>query len=253
MQNLLPSSKTRSKLTQTEPGFIAAAGPIHDQGNKMGNHPMPKISASIRIDPETHSFTKSQAPNLNLTITSHHADAITIYADDLSPKLMITCGALKIIDLANGTDIRQSVRTHCRIPPPIKIPMSLNESLFHTLMPNIPLTLSAPFTRSRTSTGEKPLSKHDPAYSGDGSARHGACGVDGLEPGHRYALSPASQPRVIWNIIRWWEYGTKEHVLRWKDDGGGLDGRQVKWGPGPHQAIVVDIANIGVVVFECCE
>lgn len=221
----------------------------------MEYHAIPKISLSVRIEPATHSFASSQPPSLVLTITSLHPDPITIYADDLSPKLMITCGAFTITDLATGTEIRQSVRTHCRIPPPTKIAVPLNESLFHTLLPNTPLTLSAPFTRSRTSTGDKPLSKYDPVYtdSRNGSTRYGVYGVDGLEPGHSYALSLASKPRVFWNIIRWWEYGTKEQVLCVKGDGIGLDGRRVKWGHGPHPAIVVDIASVEAVEFACLQ
>lgn len=34
---------------------------------------------------------------------------------------------------------------------------------------------------------------------------------------------------------------------------GGLDGRQVKFGPGPHEAIVIDLASIGIVEVECRE
>ena len=175
---------------------------------------------------------------------------------------MLNCGAFIITDLTTGpTPIRQSIRTHCRIPPPTKIPVPLDESLFHTLLPNIPLTLSAPFARSGDKP--KPLSKIDSvsaevesnARNGNDSsaARHGACGVDGLEPGHRYRLSLASKPRVGWNVVRWWEYGTKEQVLGGNGDGAQLDGRRVKWGPGPHPAIVLDIASVEGAEFECAE
>lgn len=49
--------------------------------------------------------------------------------------------------------------------------------------------------------------------------------------------------------MRWWECGIKEEVL----GGKGLDGRRVKWGPGPHPAIVVEIASVEGVMFECVE
>lgn len=39
----------------------------------------------------------------------------------------------------------------------------------------------------------------------------------------------------------------------WMVPRGGLDGRKVKFGPGPHERILVDIANIGFVEFECRE
>lgn len=219
----------------------------------METQSIPKISASLSVDPATHLFSYLQAPNLNLKITSHHPDPITIYADDLSPNLMLICGALIITDLTTGCVVRQSCQTHCRIPLPSKVAVLLNECLFHTLLPNTPLTLSAPFTRSRTSTGGKPLAKHDPEYASDRSAKRGACGVDGLEPGHRYALSLAGKPRLTWNSIRWWEYGRKEQILQIDGDKGGLDGRKVRFGPGPHERILVDIASIGFVEFECRE
>lgn len=36
-------------------------------------------------------------------------------------------------------------------------------------------------------------------------------------------------------------------------EGGRLDGRNVNFGPGPHERIVVDSASIGFVEFECRE
>lgn len=221
----------------------------------METHSIPKISASLSVDPATHLFSSLQAPNLNLKITSHHPNPITIYADDLSPNLMLICGALTITDLTTGCMVRQSCQTYCRIPLPSKVAVPLDEHLFHTLLPNTSLILSAPFTRSRTSSGGKSLAKHDPEYASDRSAKRGACGVDGLEPGHRYALSLADKPRFFWNSIRWWEYGTKEQVLHVNGDRGGrcLDGRKVKFGPGPHERILVDTASIGFVEFECRE
>lgn len=106
---------------------------------KMDNQSKPKISVSLSISPATHSYASSQAPNLNLMITSQHSDPITIYTDDLSPSLMLTCGAFIITSLANGCEIKQSVRKNCRFPPPSKVAVPLNDRMFHTLLPNTPL------------------------------------------------------------------------------------------------------------------
>lgn len=119
----------------------------------MENRLKPNIYASISLSPATHSYTNSQAPSLNITITSQHPKPITIYADDLSPTLMLKCGAFIITDLTTGSEVRQSRSTHCRIPPPSTVVVPLNEKLFHTLLPNTSVALSAPFTRSRPSTG----------------------------------------------------------------------------------------------------
>lgn len=45
----------------------------------------------------------------------------------------------------------------------------------------------------------------------NGKARRStlACGVDGLEPGHRYRVSVARAPLEAF----WWRWGTKEEVL----------------------------------------
>lgn len=161
---------------------------------------------------------------------------------------MLATGALVITDLSTGSPVRQSIRTHCRLPPPSKVSVPLHEHLFHTLLPQTPLPFSAPFTRAG---GGKPLPKHDPAYATRRSAGHGACGVDGLEPGHRYALSLAGAPRVPWNVVRWWEFGTREQVLSAGGEPGGLDGRKVRFGAGPHAGIVLDLASVGVLGFEC--
>ena len=219
----------------------------------MDNQSKPIISVSISITPATYSYADQQAPNLNLIVTSQHSEPITIYADDLSPSLMLACGAFTITSLANGCEIKQSVRTHCRIPLPSKVTVPLNEKLFHTLLPNDPLTISAPFSRSRTETGGRPLTKSHPDYASDSRARSGACGVDGLEPGNDYVLRLASTPNVHWNIIRWWEYGTREQVLHPDGKESALDGREVRFGRSPHEAITIDTTSIRAVIFHCRE
>ena len=220
----------------------------------MDNQSKSRITASFSITPAIHSYASFQAPNLNLTLTSHHADPITIYADDLSPALMLKCGAFTITALSNGSEVKQRTSTHCRIPPPTKVSVPLNKRLFYTLLPSTPLTLSAPFTRGRPSIGGKPLAKDHPDYTRDHSAKHGACGVDGLEPGQSYLLTLARTPRVRWDIIRWWEYGTKEQILQDVGNGDGrLNGRGVRFGPGPHDAIMVDSLSVEAVIFHCQE
>ena len=211
----------------------------------MDNRSQPKISASISISPTTSSFANPQALSLNLTILSDHSYPITIYADDSSPALMLKCGAFIITDLSTGSEVKQSISTHCRIPPPTKVAVPVSENILHTLLPNTPLTLSAPFTWKHTSTGNKTSATDSTNNTNDRKSKLGAYVVDGLEPGQGYALSLASKPRIHWTSIRWWEYGTKEEVLR-----SGLDGRKVRYSPGPHEAIAVDTTGIGAVAFR---
>lgn len=217
----------------------------------MDHQAHPKISASLSLDPTTHSFSSSQAPKLNLTLLLDYHEPITIYADILSPSQMLTCGAFAIHYCSSGAEVRQNLRTLCRIPPPTKVPVNLKESLFYTLTPYEPLTLSAPFTRKPK--GAKPRAASDPAYLGDRSARHGSCGVDGLEPGYDYVLSLAGQPRMFWNHVRWWEYGTKDDVLHPNGAANELNARKVKFSPGPHERIEIDTSSLQPIKFRCEE
>jgi hypothetical protein len=217
----------------------------------MANHSQPKIAASISLEPTTHSFSSSQAPKLNLTLLLDYHEPITIYADDLSPSLMITHGAFAIHYCSSGAEVKQTLRTLCRIPPPTKVSVNLDESLFYTLLPYTPLTLSSPFTRKPE--GGKPRAAIDPEYLSDRSTRHGSCGVDGLEPGYDYLLSMATKPRIFWYCIRWWEYGIKDDVLHPNGATNELDARKVRFGPGPHQSIEVDTSSLRPIEFRCEE
>ncbi|KAI1745498.1 hypothetical protein F4680DRAFT_402395 [Xylaria scruposa] len=180
----------------------------------------PRISASLCLDLTIYSVSSDKPPHLNLTITSHYTDAITIFADDLSPRLITQSGsALIITDLADNTVVKQTMRTNCRIPLPKKVTVPLDESLFHTLHPNRPLTLSASFTGP--------------------SNRHTANGGESLKPGHKYMITLSGSQRLRWDRIRWWEYGTKDEVLAKR-----LDAREVRYGRGPHEPIEIDITGI---------
>ena len=98
-----------------------------------------------------------------------------------------------------------------------------------------------------------PLAKDDADFASDGVAKDRACGVDGLEPGQDYVLRLAGKARISWDVVRWWEYGNMEQLLRKEVDGDGLDGRRVKFGPGTHDAIKVDSTGAWAVVFRCRE
>ena len=217
----------------------------------MATLSQPKISASLSLEPTTHSFRSLQAPKLNLTLLLDYHEPITIYADDLSPSLMLTRGAFTIHYCSSGAEVKQQLRTSCRFEPPKRVPVNLDESAFYTLLPYTPLTLSSPFIR-RSKDG-KPRAASDPEYLDGQSCRRGSCGVDGLEPGYNYWLSLASKPRGFWYNIRWWEYGIKEDVLHPSGGTNELDARKVKFGPGPHRPIEVDTSKIRSIAFRCEE
>ncbi|KAI0425313.1 hypothetical protein F5Y09DRAFT_352360 [Xylaria sp. FL1042] len=180
----------------------------------------PTISASFGLNPTTYAVSTDEAPYLTLTIISSYTHSITIFADDLSPRLITQTGCtLVITGLTDNTDVKQTTRTHCRIPLPRKVAVPFDESLFYILLPGQPLIPLAPFTGSSKSRSPN--------------------GVDGLKPGQRYVITLSGSQRFQWNRIRWWEYGTKEELLA-----KGLDGREVRYGRGPHEPIEIDISGI---------
>lgn len=170
--------------------------------------------------------------------------------DDLSPSL-VTCGAFAIHECSSGAEMKQSLRTLCRIPSPTTVPVDLDEGLFHVLLPFTPLTFSSSFTREPE--GGKPRAASDPEYLSDRLAKHGSCGVDGLEPGHDYVMTSARQPRMFGYRIRWWECGTKDDVLNPNGGANGLGARKVKFSPGPHEPIEIDRSSLRPVGFRCEE
>lgn len=67
-----------------------------------------------------------------------------------------------------------------------------------------------------------------------------ACGVDGLEPGHRYRVEVAKAPLMSF----WWVWGTKEDIL--------VEPGSQDWGLGNVQAeeMPLEIGEIEGVEFE---
>lgn len=153
--------------------------------------------------------------------------------------MTLVSGAFTIHDLRNGMEVPQVVRTSCRIEPPSKVQLKLDEVKFLTLQPSTPVTLSAPFSRS-----SPPRAASDPAYT-----QKRACGVDGLEPGGHYLLTLENDTRSHWHHVRWWEFGTREEVL----GGGDLDAREVMFRSGLHEPLDIDTSLARPVEFRCIE
>ncbi|KAI1170792.1 hypothetical protein F4777DRAFT_567785 [Nemania sp. FL0916] len=205
----------------------------------MAAENIPRVSATLRLEPCAYSLSKP--PTLHLEITSYHNSPITIFADDLSPEWMLRNGtALIIMDLAGDRVVEQVKRRPCRIPPPSSVSVPLIESKLYTLYPEQPLILAAPFfinPKKQNNSSERDI-ETDERQSDD----------QPFIPGHRYKVSLSGHRHLPWDSIRWWEHGTKEEVLR-----RGPDGREVRYGNSPHGTIAVDISRIHPIVFECTE
>ena len=137
----------------------------------------------------------------------------------------------------------QSRRTHCRIPPPTRVQVTLDPNLFYTLRPLVPLVLSTPFAWPSGDQGQFRATS-DPRY---GPIRDPCHGIDGLRPDSRYVLTLSKRSRILWHRIRWWQYGIKDNILAAAD----LDPRRVKYSPGPHDPIEIDTSHISPIWFSC--
>ena len=203
----------------------------------------PKVSASLSLSPMV--FSETSAPKLSLSITSHHSTPITIYAEDLSPTIMLKCGVLSIISLTTGAKIPQHSSRRCKIPLPFKVKIPLLEERFFTLAPELPVTFTEPFLPYRTVFEDKSLAMKKLAGSDHESATNRGYGVEGLVPDdYVLHLTPQSTWQVDWTHVRWWDYGTKEEVLSQ-----GLDGRPFRYSPGPYEPLLIDTSPVTATLY----
>ncbi|KAL8899343.1 MAG: hypothetical protein Q9207_006255, partial [Kuettlingeria erythrocarpa] len=120
-----------------------------------------------------------------------------------------------------------------------------DEVYFLTLPPSEAVTVSTRFARGNE--GMRPVSKAAAQREREEAERKGharrsvsACGVDGLEPGHRYRVDVAKASLMSF----WWIWGTKEDVL--------VDPGSREWGLYNVQAeeTPLEIEGIEGVEFE---
>lgn len=120
-----------------------------------------------------------------------------------------------------------------------------DEQYFLALPPSEKITVSTRFARGNINM--RPQSKAVAQQEREEAERSGkarrsifACGVDGLEPGHRYRVSVAKASLMSF----WWVWGTKEDVL--------VDPGNRDWGLDnlPGQETPLEISEIDAVEFE---
>jgi hypothetical protein len=77
---------------------------LYSQREKHNGQPIEIKDLSLPLPFPSDALLRQH--NLDLTIISHHTDPITIYADEFSPTLMLTCGAFVITSLTNGSEFK---------------------------------------------------------------------------------------------------------------------------------------------------
>ena len=145
----------------------------------------PNVIIDWSLEPTTHSYNSDSSPTVKLSLTIHSDRPITIYKEHIDPSTILAEGRLSIFDHTTNTEVDQIKTRYCSIPPPSKVHVPLREQLFHTLYPDVPVTFTTSFGRSKTPSRPKSIDTED----GPGKNNQ-ARGVHGLEPGHHYSLRP---------------------------------------------------------------
>jgi hypothetical protein len=181
----------------------------------MANRGAPSLSVTLALSPTKYSFSDPVPPTLSLAIESHAKEPITVltWAKPFHPQSALEKEGFEIFDLTTSSSVTQVVARIQRTPFS-RVRGSSDEEYFLTLHPHTPITIST-FFNSGGSADIRPYPKSiverglelDEHGNETGTRRpEFACGVDGLEPGHRYRLS-VNRERVV---NSWWRWGTKE-------------------------------------------
>lgn len=207
----------------------------------------PKLSIKQSLSPTTYHFSNPTPPVISLAVESHAENPITLFTwkTPLDPASALTQGGFIITDVGNNTIIQQtSIRL--QRTPISRARGSGDEKCFLTLHPHVPTTVSA-FGRGGADVRPQPRAVVERGWELDeqGNERKvrrstKACGVDGLESGHRYRVDVARGE--LMGI--WWRWGTKDDVLV---DEGSLDWNLTSF---PPEQAPLEIEPINGVEFR---
>lgn len=184
----------------------------------------PKLSIQLSLSPTTYHFSNPNSPIISLRVESDADRPITLFTwhTPLDPASALTQDGFVITDVANDTIIPQTTIRLQRAPLS-RARGSGDEKCFLTLHPHVLTTVSTAFGRGGVGVRPQPRSVVERGWELDeqGNERKirrstRACGVDGLESGHRYRVD-VSRGKLM-GI--WWRWGTKDDVLV---DEGSLD------------------------------
>lgn len=168
---------------------------------------LPLSNLLLLLGPEsTHS-----APDNHLSSRpSHHSSKNN---KPFHRRSGMTRNCFPITDLTTNQPV-ETTMIQVQRPPLSRAKGCSDEEYFLTLQPNIPAVVSTRFARG--SEDARPLSKAAAQREREKAIRtktarrsQFACGVDGIEPGHRYQVKVAKGPLMSF----WWRWGTKEDVL----------------------------------------
>ena len=177
----------------------------------------PKLSVVLSLSPSTYHFSNPTPPKLSLTINSNASRPLTLFAwgSPLWPELALCQRGFVITDLTTGAEVTQTMINSQR-PAITRYKGGPDDEYYLTIHPGTPTVVSTPFGVS----AEDPPQPKEAIQRGWLLDENGnelkirrstrACGVDGLEAGHRYKLDvPPENLRRKW----WWQWGTRDEVL----------------------------------------
>ena len=207
---------------------------------------VPKLTVQLSLSPTTYSYSNPVPPTLRLNVTSNAERPITLltFNTPFHPTSGITQDCFPIWDLTTDSGVKTtSVRIN-------RLPLSRargsgDEQYFLTLSPSETTTISTRFARGNEDL--RPLSRAEAQQEREKAERSGtarrsifACGVDGLEPDHRYSVSVAKGKLMSF----WWVWGTKDDLL--------VDPESREWGLDniPAEEAPLEVAEIADVEFN---
>ncbi|KAL8969418.1 MAG: hypothetical protein Q9183_002004 [Haloplaca sp. 2 TL-2023] len=207
---------------------------------------VPKLTVQLSLSSTNYSYSDPTPPTLHLSVTSDAERPITLltFNHPFHPASGITHDCFPIWDLTTNSSVKTtSVRIN-------RLPLSRargsgDEQYFLTLPPSETTTVSTRFARGNKNL--RPLSRAEAQQKREEAERSGtarrsifACGVDGLEPGHRYSISVAKERLMSF----WWIWGTKDDLL--------VDPESREWGLHNIQAErgPLEIGEIADVEFD---
>ena len=175
----------------------------------------PKLTIQLSLSSTTYSYSNPIPPTLSLTVTTDSTRPVTLltYNTPFHPRSGMTHKCFSIRDLTTNEEVQTSSIRVQRLPLSRARGCS-DEQYFLTLQPFTSTTVSTRFASGNEEM--RPRSRAVAQQEWEESIKNRtarrsafACGVDGLEPGHRYTISVAKASLMSLS----WKRGTKDDIL----------------------------------------
>jgi hypothetical protein len=204
----------------------------------------PSISVDMAIDASIYSVSRTDLPNLCFSITSHSTHPITILTNGTilaQERPFIHGKNYTAIDINTNQRVWFSTEYLHRGSPIRQQLGHSDEKYFLTLLPEVPVKITYPFTpvgwwNRRDPSKGMTFSPRATDFKGEEFRRY-------FEPGHKYQFGIAYKQGRQGAL--WWRYGTKEEVLAprgapWAGTALGWSERRITFGNIPDVELMIE-------------